>query len=783
MLLKAQRIQFCCRCKNMLFIPLSRPTTFSKNGLLLFIGSDTPSWREIKDEFKEWSANNVVDPELFILASIDSARSLREASESDDDSISAIEIIEQLCRVRLLSFSGGGYISHVAKHNRISFDGVREILRPAINSFIGGELKKGSVVAAAPQGFYFAKLSGRYASHFIRTESLLTCTAAIEFLALCLLERFRAYCDGLEQPKVRILVDSMAIWPLAHTLISMRRRDDAKRRYVIESFRSYDGVSDISTESGPAFAIISASTSGGLERELFEKLGNRHVECYTILGLESKRQLTDLEIEEQRRKYLFTIPRVLTGPSSLEGLRPQFETDVSEVPPGCEAVRIIGERFLNQNFKPKSVRLSHKALDDGRKLALAQISREKLAVSSRRRPNGRSFWSLSFDTAELVKKYCVDDESGECLLRSWLGNYAVAGNMGIVHPTDILESGRPGEGEARRMAERIREILVEKAPTAEIRIVDSGQLDRPNDELRRFLQKAGIVVAAPIIGNGFVFKQISAALRVVQPKGPRLYITLAALPESQARLQELRMDLQSNSDESAYHFKSAIAVPVGKVDQDIDWYEESQLLGRVVDACREEGVAIPDSLAGRYAQLREGNGLPGNFTFLPSFKGDPLAISPGFLLWKTKDPLAGRDLGAGVLMTVAVFLESCRSGGTKDRETSLVSELFQQTLIAPANFTRFNDPAIQAALLRAAYKSELNYSSSPDLSSDMHRLILRLMQLYDAPAGEALPEFMLGLAMKRVVLVKEHMEEVLEEARKLPQWLRVLAEEIPGIRE
>ncbi|MGU7781356.1 hypothetical protein [Burkholderia sp. PU8-34] len=764
----------------MLFIPFSGPTAFTKDALLLFVGSDTPSWNEIKEAFKDWSSNHVVAPEFIILASVKSAKILREALEAGDGTVDAIDIITKLCRFWLFSYTGSGYISHVAKTDRVPVDGTADILKPVIRSFITTELRTGSVVAAAPQGFYFSKLSNRHSSHFIRAESLLSCTASIELLALRLLDSFRKYCDGLAETKVRILVDSMVIWPLAQALVSMRREDDPKRRYIIESFRSYDGLADDSLESGPAFVIISASTSGGLERQLSAKLGSRHVECYTVLGLEAKNPLNEGALIERARKYLFVLPRLLTGPSSLEGLRSQFETDVSEVPPGCESVRIIGERFLNQNFRPKPVRLAHKALEDGRKSTLAQISSEKLTLSARRRPDGKSFWSLSFSIAQLVDKYCTDNSEGDCILRSWLTNYAVAGDMAVVYPVDVLESGRPGEGEARRMAERICTLLGEKSPTAEIRILDSRQLDRPDDSLKNFLRRAGVVVSAPILGNGFVFKQISAALRAIQPKGPRLYLALVVLPDSQARLQELRNDLQLNADDSAYHFKHAIALPIGKVDQDIDWYGESQLLGRLVETCIEEEIEIPARLTERLRQFREGNGLQGALTFMPSFRGNSLAVSPGFLLWKTTLPLAGDDLAAGVLLTVAVFLESCRTGGSKESETSLISGLFQQTLIAPANFTRFNDPAIQAALLRSAYKSELNFSSSPDMSSDMQRLILRLMQLHDAAAGEALPEFMLALTLGRVTLVKEHMEEVLMEAQKLPGWLRVLAEEMPG---
>lgn len=765
----------------MLFIPFAGPTKFSRDALLVFLGSDEPDWVEIKDAFKEWSETNVVPPEIVVLAAVDWARKLREASEIDSESQAAIEVVRKLSNVRLFSFDGSGNIAHVEPNTgqRLSIDGTAEILVPAVSSFVESELENGSVVVAAPPGFYFAKQSDRHSSHFIRTESLLSCTESIELLALRLLKVFRTYCDALDHSKVRILVDSMVIWPLAQALVAMRRSADPKRRYVIKSFRSYEGLAEDCVESGPAFAIISASTSGGLARLLQDKIGTSHVTCLTVLGLEPKEQQQDSkEKNDKENDSQFVVPRKLTGSPSLSGLRATFETDITDVPPGCESVRIIGERFLNQNFRPKAVRLAHGALEDARKQTLANIARERHALAARRRSGGKSYWSVSFDIAALVNRYCQDDENGECLLRSWLTNYAVAGDVAIVYPVDTLEGGRPDQGESRRMAERIRELLSERSPAAGIRILNSAELDTPASELVEFMKQAAVVVAAPVVGNGFVFKQISAALRSVQPKGPRLYITLAALPESKARLDELRADLQSNADERAYHFKSAIALPVGKLDQDIDWHEESMIMARVVETCEEEGIVVPPLLRERLAKFRAGNGLVGELAFLPSYGGGALAMSPGFLLWQTKVPIAGSDLGACVLMTVAVFLEACRSGGARNGETSLVSGLFQQTLVAPANFTRFNDPAIQAALLRAAYRSELNFASSPDMSSDMQRLILRLMRLHDSPAGDALPEFLLALVMRRLTLHKDHMQEVRDQARALPGWLGSLAEGI-----
>lgn len=763
----------------MLFIPFAGASLSSKDSLLIFLGSDAPDWVEIKDGFKEWSDLHVVPPDIYVLGTVNSARSLRETLESDSESQAAIEVVRKLSRVHLLSYDGSGGVAHVESNPeaRLSVAATAEIFELAVDSFIGSELKDSNVIVAAPPGFYFSKQSDRHSSHFIRTEGLLSCTESIELLALRLLKSFRNYCDALPHPTVRILIDSMVIWPLAHALVSLRRDADPKRRYIVKSFRSYEGFAESRVESGPAFVIISASTSGGLARELRKRIGASHVTCTTILGLDQQSKEVG-ERSDQQDDCLFLVPRDLDGAPSLSGLRAKFETDVTNVPPGWESVRIIGERFLNQNFRPRSVRLAHGSLADGRKQVLAQISSARLALIARRRPVGKSYWSASFNVPELVKRYCEDDNQGECLLRSWLTNYSVAGDIAVIYPIDTLEKGRPGEGEAERLAERIREILLERSPSTDIRIFNSAELDAPETNVADFMRKAGAIVAAPIVGNGFIFKQISAALRSVQPKGPRLFLALAVLPESQARFQELQTDLQSSADDRAYHFKHAIALPVGKLDQDIDWHQESLLLSRVVEACREDNVFMPPLLQDRLLRFRQGNGLGGEFAFFPSYKGSALAMSPGFLLWRTKEPLAGVNLGADVLVTVAVFLEACRSGGARLNETSLVSGLFQQTLISPANFTRFNDPAIQAALLRAAYRSELNFASSPDMSSDMQRLILRLIRLYDSPAGDALAEFLLALALQRLTLHQSHLNEVREEARSLPGWLGVLAEEI-----
>lgn len=763
----------------MLLIPVSGKANSSKDALLIFLGSDEPEWVEIKDKFKEWADEHVVSPNIFIIATVAHAQLLHSMMAADSKVKAAVDVVGKLSSIHICSYDGDGNISYVDKKDRngVERSDVASLLDLAVESFITSELDQGNVVVAAPPGFYFSKQSDRHSSHFIRTEGLLSSTAAIELLAFSLLKKFRAYCDDLEHGTVRILIDSMGIWPLAQALIQARRLADPKRRYVIKSFRSYEGFSENSVASGPAFILISASTSGGLAALLKKKMGSNKVACITVLGLRAIVAPSDEKMGEAEN-YIYTLPRTLSGAPSYFGLRAEFEPNITNVQPGWESVRIIGERFLNQSFRPRAVRLTHGVLKDEHKSLLADISENRYALVARRRPDGSSFWAISLDVSALVERYCEDNDQRESLLRSWLTNYAVAGNTIIVHPVDTLENGRPDQGVARRISEIVRKLLIEKTPNAEVRIIDSSDLDRPTEELRAFMLNAAVIVAAPIVGDGFIFKQISAALRSVQPKGPRFYFSLAVLPESQARLQELRNDLELNSHDRAYHFKSAIALPIGKLDEDSAWRHDALLMNRLVELCDEDNIAIPKLLRERLEQFRTGNGLSRELTFFPSFSGNPLPMSPGFLLWKSAEPICGQDLGASVLMTVSVLLEACRSGGARTGETSLVSGLFQQTLIAPMTFTRFNDPAIQAAILRAAYRSELNYASSPDMSLDVQRLILRLIKLYDAPAGDALPEFLVALSLRRLTLHESHIEMVRQDAARLPGWLGRLAQEI-----
>lgn len=120
---------------------------------------------------------------------------------------------------------------------------------------------------------------------------------------------------------------------------------------------------------------------------------------------------------------------------------------------------------------------------------------------------------------------------------------------------------------------------------------------------------------------------------------------------------------------------------------------------------------------------------------------------------------------ADVYFTIASVLQQLRANagrGGKPGRSAIRTNWFQQTLLAPGNFGRFNDDVIQASILRAALTAELNYRDRPEDSREMGRLIARILKAAGVDRGGAAAEFLLALATRRLQLRREDLDTVLQ---------------------
>jgi hypothetical protein len=747
--------------------------------LIVFLGLEVPNAATIDDAYLRWSESHVMPPTTLIVARRDLLAAFKQETSAIDGRISGLD---RLYRhggpqsVVLCGFDFRGDVFVVAANDGPSAD-VSGVIEKAIESFIKNQIEQLDVVIPAPLGTFFEKLSGRFASHFIRTEALLQSTSAIELLALRLLRPFTRWCDsypvtGADSPT--IYIDTMSVWPVAEKLCQMHQISNSDApKYRIESFKSYDGLAEWNPPERRAFVLISASTSGGLAHKVRGKFSRAQAEVWTILSLAEE------ESDEGSGKTvdcILSIPRQLIGRPALDGLRSFFQPDILELPPGTETINIVGERFLSQPARPKRVRLVHTTLEESAKRTLARIAQQKIAKAARGRFDARGRWSLSFDLPALLNLASMPAAKGaEPLLKRWLRNYSSPSPIAIVYPSPAGPSAVPVLNAALAMAAQTADILQELMPGARVFQISSNDLAVSSREFPHKLDQCSVIIVAPVIGNGFIFKQISALLRHKQPTGPRLFLALAALPESAQHFAQLKSDIGAvSTDDRHYEFKCQFALPVGRLDRAVQWDEELDVLLDLVELMNERKVTEP-SINARLSKLERLEVMDDKSVFLPTASGSPLLLSTGFFLWEGNANIEGEDLGAAVLLTIASLLQGARTAASKADATSLRTGLFQHALICPETFTRFNDAVIQAAILRAAYPAELNYSVSEEMSHDMERLLIKWLQYSEHPVGGAAGEFLMAIAIGKLKLRKEHLAKVLAQAKLLNGWLGCLA--------
>lgn len=749
--------------------------------VVIFLGLDAPEAAAIDDAYVNWTASHVPPPATLIIGAADVMREFHTRSLDRKGKLAGLDRLYGFDAGNVVGLAGFDFTGSVLQISTDESDGfdLTKLFFNIVSEHVAQQIEETDIIIPAPPGTFFDKLSARFSSHFIRAEALLQSTTFIEILALRLLKPFHEwYARSLikDTATVSIFLDTMSVWPVAEKLSQLHQLGNPTSiRHRIESFKSYDGLSMWNPPRRPAFVIISASTSGGLEGKVVGKIGVSNAEVWTLLSLApSAGGSTDLTCREG--KYIAQIQRKLKGRPALDGLRDEFQSDIATIPPGTETISIVGERFLSQPAKPKRVRLVHKNLDDATKRTLVAIARKHVVKVGRGRFDARSRWSISFDFPALLEMACTPERPGDdSLLKSWLKNYSSPGPVAVVYPSAAGPSATQVSQSAAELAQRTVDILKELTPSASVFTLSSEELAKSSQPFQHDLKHCSIIVVAPVVGNGFILKQISALLRHKQPTGPRLFLALAVLPESQAHLTQLKSDIASvATSDSRYEFKHLFALPIGRLDTAVQWTIEIEVLRELDELMAERNIRAP-VVTKRTALLEDYATLEDKSVFLPSAQEKPLPLSTGFFLWPGSAEIEGENFGGAVLLSIAALLQAARTAASQSDDTSLRTGLFQHALICPETFTRFNDPVIQAAILRAAYSSELNYGVSPEMSHDMGRLLLKWLQYYNEPAGAAAGEFLLAIATGKLKLRKGDTQSVLDYAKTRSGWIGCLA--------
>jgi len=578
------------------------------------------------------------------------------------------------------------------------------------------------VLVEAPSGFTFVKPSGDRSTRFLRAEDALTEVENVHFLSLSLLEKISSRHAQIDRPIEVIYIDTMAIASVAYVLCDLYRLLYRQQRPRVMSFHSHEGLEDFHFPlSGTSLCLISASQSMRLERLWREKSRCHPSEVLTLLTLDSA---------ENHENALFSL---------------KDERETSDTSTELRDIRIAGERFAPEDLKPKKILLKKEI----HKSKPANIFSDHFTKNGFLAVQGKS----SMNSTKVRPLYLYGEALSQVpeydkFLCKAMKQRVPASLSAIVYQDDAAS-----EVMANRCAELLRPML---RLGAELKMISYSKLQEQKAHIDK---EGGLLIVAAVVGRGSKLLSIGRDLRPIHI-GAKTYLIGAQIAETQFQINSLAGNLKYSAEGAVIHVETFASVAIGE-SLTISYRREHSALSPLnLEEIQSPVASRIASLTGTTAGLRRNALLPWGPSLIQE-----LTLRPDFAYWDFKYEPGGHCTPA-ILLTVAAILQQARESKTIDHVNRLGTDAFQQVVLDPENFARYNDGVIQGALLRAALPGELDYSSESEASRYMADFMTKVFIQHEQPQGEAALEFALALYIKSVTLAKEHHEELLSRVQE-----------------
>lgn len=680
--------------------------------LVLFKGPGNTPTPYFEEAIKS-AAQAVLYPDgIIILGLSDNATELMSAIQDDNFKVS----------LRRLAGKTGVYlallqrdykslvITMISENSRsdsvVSTLGDQGVLSDILKAGLSQAFRSERLVLPAPPGYHFQKPSGDASTHFIKAEEALSQSEIVDFLALALLVRL-----GRKDNLKIIYIDTMGIASLAYALREMRH-STTKRSVLprIVSFHSHAGLEEISAPiPGTAYCIISASSSLSLEKRWREKTNCADNEVVTLLTFKDTKD---------GDKALFQLDR------------PENWAEHSNLlSRGTRGMRTLGERFQQEQVLPKKITLTRDY----------HPSKEAETISS-------SFWKQDFLDVDVTTpngkrrtlygdgRLLVEQKDFKDWLKKQVRANIPASIQGIIYQDDPS---------SKLLAYQCRDLLKEFSISLDWGVHSSSDYE---SKLKGLDEERALLVVAAVIGQGHTILGISRDLRPCH-LGSKVYIVGMQICETVREQHFLKTNLANTKDGT---------------NRFLSWQRLATGSGLRLSLEHERSLQTDGNLRSLLLSRHSRHVNVGlkNSSFLPTAPdGEALQLRKDFLFWRD-----GYDPGAQhaplVLATIGAILERARTDASLiERARNIVplpeshrlsSDTFQQVLLDPQNFNRFNDGIVQAALLRQALPSELDYSCTHEESGFMRDFLVKIFLSRDKPQGEAALEFAFAIATQRL---------------------------------
>lgn len=619
---------------------------------------------------------------------------------------------EKILNISIVSFDEYGQFKKIKNlKGSLTTTYLNEIYPEIIKNGIITICKKNSVVNKAPAGTQFKKLTGKISREFIKASDMLSDDSLICFIAFSILPFWK------DNKIDYIYVDTMSIVSIFYKLINLKKLNNQKIKSPnIISFSSYNGIDNINfIDPSRTLIFISASSSGSMAEKIIEKYKIEEEKIITLLSF----------IETNNKSKLLCNIVSLSDEKKIKT-------------PGLTDIKIVGEYFSSQISEPREVLIKFKHAPKILKDNMKIYSDEEMF--SIQKVSGVSTKEIFVDSNKLIN---MDK------FKEWFNNQLKFHTP--LYISHIIYTNDSSSKELAIVAQKFYEqfIKYEEIP----KLLSSEKLGNEQENIN----VKGILIISAVISKGNELISIGRDLRNFAKDTSRTFLVGISLPSSMTEYNIFKSSLTYSPNRENYSFYNYWTIPIGKreglVDKDNSWELERSLLTKLDYF---EDIDYSNKRIELLNQLSIG--LDDN-CFNPSIDNITLKLREDFVFWFGGYKLDIKNSSA-VYTTISSAIQNARENDELNISDKLISDDYQRSLLSPDCFSRFNDGVIQASLIRTCNPRELDYSIDKNISKKMKEILLGIIKNVDNKRGEAVIEFLLALATKRMKLVENDIKEL-----------------------
>ncbi|MCP1994623.1 hypothetical protein [Flavobacterium sp. HSC-61S13] len=579
---------------------------------------------------------------------------------------------------------------------------------------------------------YFLLPSGVYATHFIRIANIFKESQDINILSIFLLPFLK------DNPEI-IYSDTPTIFPLIYSCLLYKNINNGDTYNPRIKFYSSNSVSRDDIENiGKSLFIVSTSINGSTPNKL-NMLGVDWSKIVVLFCFDKNVSQSYSIMTRQHSEIILSSEFVSKRPQEFKNIFPNRTFEI---------------KFEDEQFIPSPPTVStfiidlKDAPDNLSDLMSNYLDYDFISCYKGQNSLGKTR-DIYIDVSKLFQN----------LIGNNLNHFERKTNHLLVNqlPINITSIIYVDNAESKYIANKIKNYY----ETDHCKSVETIHYKELKLE-KNLIAPSCYLVCSSCISNGKKISDVSRKLRT-QEHSQIIYFNGFVRCTDDKAYSNLMNNIKYGkyNNFATYSFITIDKILLPNEDSDIiSWELEKELISKILFGFNEFGteevitVNTKNFFKERHEVLNNTDGLV-NDVFLKKSNGKILVLNKNFAFfnftnWKPKNIQQSK-----VYFSILSVLHNFRI------KKNIKQTIYERHLLAPENFNRYNDGIIQASILRASTKKELNYEIDINSSSVMSSIIGNSIE--DRLNKDSAPyEFLMAICIGKLTLYKSDLIKIYE---------------------